>query len=188
MAQTADSAPTNIDPAARLAVTAAKPGLEEQRAAAARGSAVSAGSALRIDAATRAAVRPAELPAAQQVSGGAAASAALAVPSGNLPAGAARAESSALLAAGSSSSAAPGAPRGNLPAEAAEERRIQLSALQAPTGAASADAPIAAQWASAPSKRAELRIVTVAPSGGAQPAAKALASMSAKKPPFGRTR
>ena len=187
MAQTADRAPASIDPAARLSVTAAKPGLEEERAAA-LGSVVSPGSALRIDAATRAAARPAELAAAQQVSGGAAASAALAAPSGDLPAGAARAESSALLATQSPSGAAPGAPRGNLPGEAAEERRIQLSALQAPTGTASADAPRAAQWASAPSKRAELRIFTVAPAGGAQPAAKALASMSAKKPYFSRTR
>jgi hypothetical protein len=149
---------------------------------------VSAGSALRIDAATRAAIRSTDLAAAQHVADGATASTAPAAPRGDLPARAARAESSALLAPQAPSSAAPGAPRGDLPAEAAGEKRIKLSALQAPAGTAAADAPKATQWASVPTKRAELRILTVAPAGRAQPAAKALASMSAKKPHFGRSR
>jgi hypothetical protein len=155
-AQTTDRAPANIDPAARLSVTAAKPSAEADIAA--RASALPTDRAVRVDPAVRAALRSADLAAAQYVSGGAIAD------------------------------AVPVAPRGDLPAEIAGQRWADVSALQAPAAAAAASAPAAVQMASAPSKQAELQTLSAAPAGGAQPAAKAMASMSVKKAHIVRSR
>jgi hypothetical protein len=172
-AQTTDLAPANIDPAARLSVTAAKPSAEADIAArvsalptdravgvdpALLASVWPTDLAVRVDPAARAAVRSADLAAAQYVSGGATAD------------------------------AVPVAPRGVLPAETAGQRWVDVSALQTPAAAAAASAPAAVQMASAPSKQAELQMLSAAPAGGAQPAAKAMASMSAKKAHIVRSR